>query len=694
MNTQPQETQFCTVETLLSLERNGILYHTKKHPNVSDRKKTILFEWLLDVCAKFKLRRDVWFYAVSLFNSSLYRLDNDLEVPTIKQEDIQLLGMACAIIAAKKLEVYAPEISDFVYICDGAYDREQILAMEKRVAIALECNFELPNIMEYNRHFSTINQATMETHASVFSLCRYFYDRNWGVLPSLVLSSAHYLTSKIFDTSFVNVFCIPMTNIEVVASTMLQYRLKGQSSKPLEEAFQRDIKAYSLNFETYIQKLKDLQDSFKNNGIITDEYLVKSYSKSTLPSVKMVNADYFKKVCKLGEGTYGEVYKVEVPEIGFFAFKKIKREHMEEGLPSSFIREVSILRNISHPNVISLSFIEMKKFGIGMPLMDSDLKSFMANNADCVKCIPFQDECAKQLLSGLEYIHSQGIVIRDIKPQNILVKGKWGTPEGVTFKYCDFGLARGNGLVLKEYNNMTNEICTLWYRPPELLLGAREYGPSVDIWSLVCTLNEMCTGKALFAGDSTIDQARIIFNLLGSPANSDWPEALNLINYRETTYGCYKSTFYEDPEGKWSCSVKLERVIRKGLIQNPFKRGTIKELVEIFNKVDIPMSPHQKLWKEKYENSPPPADKSKCIYKMKEFMDKCTSEKKSSVKVQIAAELYDYISKECVGMLVSDEKLRNMVCQKIKEFQKENFLDYVKPETKEFVFALSGIECM
>jgi len=130
-------------------------------------------------------------------------------------------------------------------------------------------------------------------------------------------------------------------------------------------------------------------------------------------------------------------------------------------------------------------------------------------------------ELLRQMLEGLHYLHHRGILHRDIKGSNILLSSSG------QLKLADFGLARHYH---KRRPNLdyTNRVITLWYRPPELLLGATAYGPAVDIWSVGCIMLEMVTKKALFPGIDEIDQLVRIWGIMGSPTTEKWPKVTEL----------------------------------------------------------------------------------------------------------------------------------------------------------------------
>ncbi|CAB4057743.1 CDK1 [Lepeophtheirus salmonis] len=220
---------------------------------------------------------------------------------------------------------------------------------------------------------------------------------------------------------------------------------------------------------------------------------------------KGLKMDDFTKIEKIGEGTYGVVFKGrnrKTDEI--VAMKKIRLESEEEGVPSTAIREISLLKELQHPNIVCLQ-----------DFMDSKAKMDM----DLVKSYTYQ------ILQGILFCHRRRVVHRDLKPQNLLID-----KEGA-IKIADFGLARAFGIPVRVY---THEVVTLWYRAPEILLGSNKYSCPVDIWSIGCIFAELCNKKPLFQGDSEIDQLFRIFRVLRTPTDDIWPGVTQLPDFKAT----------------------------------------------------------------------------------------------------------------------------------------------------------------
>jgi cyclin-dependent kinase 2 len=237
--------------------------------------------------------------------------------------------------------------------------------------------------------------------------------------------------------------------------------------------------------------------------------------------------DRFEIVEKLGEGTYGKVYKaVNRMTREVFAMKKIRIQYEEEGVPATAIREVSLLKECDHPNVIRLHEVISLQTALYLVFeyLDMDLRVFLKRHGPYVDPLALR-HAAYQCISGTEFCHGIRILHRDLKPQNVLVD-----VVSRRLKLADFGLARAFSVPLRAY---THEVVTLWYRAPEILLGQRKYATPTDIWSLGCIIAEIATGYALFPGDSEIDTLFKIFRVLGTPTDEVWPGVSSLRDFTQ-----------------------------------------------------------------------------------------------------------------------------------------------------------------
>lgn len=245
----------------------------------------------------------------------------------------------------------------------------------------------------------------------------------------------------------------------------------------------------------------------------------------------MVELSDYQRLEKIGEGTYGVVYKaLDIKNDNrIVALKKIRLESEDEGVPSTAIREISLLKELKDDNIVRLYDIvhsDSHKLYLVFECLDLDLKKYMESippdmglGADMVK------KFMMQLVKGTCHCHAHRILHRDLKPQNLLID-----KEG-NLKLADFGLARAFGVPLRAY---THEIVTLWYRCPEVLLGGKQYSTGVDLWSIGAIFAEMVNRKPLFPGDSEIDEIFKIFRILGTPNEEIWPDVKYLPDFKPT----------------------------------------------------------------------------------------------------------------------------------------------------------------
>lgn len=265
-----------------------------------------------------------------------------------------------------------------------------------------------------------------------------------------------------------------------------------------------------------------------------DDGLVVSKSRNTTGANGTV-ARFFKRYRrneKIGEGTYGVVYKATDMDTGeTYALKKVRLEHEEDGVPGTAIREISLLKELKHPNIVRLQDVvhNDNELFLVFEYLNRDLKQYLdslvrdkrklAPNPDLVKSYMFQ------IIKGLAFCHAHRVIHRDLKPHNLLIDNRGA------IKLADFGLARAFNVPIRTY---THEVITLWYRAPEILLGARHYATPVDMWSLGCIFVEMVNNSPLFCGDSEIDQLYKIFQILGTPTEESWTGVSSLPHYRST----------------------------------------------------------------------------------------------------------------------------------------------------------------
>lgn len=236
----------------------------------------------------------------------------------------------------------------------------------------------------------------------------------------------------------------------------------------------------------------------------------------------------YRQMEKIGQGTYGVVYKAQDKRTKeLLALKRIGLDAEDEGIPSTAIREISLLKELNHSNIVRLYDVihTERALTLVFEYLEQDLKKYMDTLVLKKKTIApmVLKSFMYQLLCGIAYCHKRRVLHRDLKPQNLLINSAG------ELKLADFGLARAFGIPVRSY---THEVVTLWYRAPDVLLGSRNYSTSVDMWSVGCIFAEMSNGRPLFPGQNDSDQLKKIFARLGAPSLQTWPGLKDLPEFK------------------------------------------------------------------------------------------------------------------------------------------------------------------
>ena len=268
----------------------------------------------------------------------------------------------------------------------------------------------------------------------------------------------------------------------------------------------------------------------------------KTELRTYLKNCKLPHCDEVTKygnLSQVGEGTFGIVYKAYEYKNrnNVVALKKILVEKEINGFPMTALREINILQKLRHENIVNLLEICREKsdsntsctsnFYLVFEFCEYDLSKLFISRSIKFNLGEIKN-VLRQLLNGLYFIHINNIVHRDIKPANILI-----TRNGI-LKLADFGLSKAICCQKREKRMlMTNTVVTLWYRPPEVLLGSKNYGQEIDLWGIGCVMAEMWYRSPILAANSEQQQLQAISNLCGEISTDVWPSVNRLPLYNK-----------------------------------------------------------------------------------------------------------------------------------------------------------------
>ncbi|XP_049391377.1 probable serine/threonine-protein kinase At1g54610 [Solanum stenotomum] len=295
------------------------------------------------------------------------------------------------------------------------------------------------------------------------------------------------------------------------------------------------------------------------------KWLVDNIPREVLSGLVPKSADSYEKIDKVGSGTYSNVYRARDRDTGMIvALKKVRFDTSEPESIKFMAREIMILQKLDHPNIIKLEGLATSRMHYSLYIvfeyMQSDLTSIISRpdmrlNEAQIKCY------MQQLLSGLKHCHERGILHRDIKGSNLLID------KNGMLKIADFGLA--NHFNPEKKRPLTSRVVTLWYRAPELLLGATDYGIGIDLWSVGCLMAEMFAGRPILPGRTEVEQLHKIFKLCGTPTEDYWRKTKLSTTFRPpyTYRSNKKEAFRHFPASSW-------RLLSILLALNPANRGS------------------------------------------------------------------------------------------------------------------------
>lgn len=598
---------FCTLDNLLRIERRGLLA-SKKPDNIFDDDRESIISLIFDVSFLYKINIYTRLLALNIFDIYMDKrsINHTAIYPTAT------IAIASLTLASKKQDIYPIDLEDFVEMTGDNIGIPELIHCELDIVLTVHGDFNTLNF----RDFLHALNGNLPLLPEISILCDFLGEFVTAYipgiyLPSVIATSIYAMSSFILahppdsvkrndklgstDCNIIDIakyisdnMSLNITNIspdvlqrcindilDGVKSMYLSKRgmlpvgynssLVSDISSIIKKQIRKiDVEATFI-YRTYMSQICDVL-AFASDGRIIhldEEFTCKFYKDNWTPS-PIINTNYTK-IQAIGEGTHGAVTKIKYNDSETFALKRTRHEcFCGDGMELSFLRELSILTLAVHKNIVSLKGINLciEKGFLLLECMDSDLRTF----CDKATVSPrYQFKIVKQLCKGVKFLHDLGIIHRDIKPQNILISTK---NDNISAKIADFGIGKGGGITTIPI--LTTGVCTLWYRPPEVILGSN-YDQRLDIWSLGCSIYELATSNPLFAGDSEIDQLYHIFIKCGTPNDDTWPGVCEFKHYRDNFPQWKESNIW--PDGL-TIHVGIKTLVEKCVIMNVSSKGS------------------------------------------------------------------------------------------------------------------------
>lgn len=531
--------QLVSVEALLQDERSGFLgAHAIQHLG---RRYTIREE-LMDINIVCGYSASTFLKTMILYDAAMNRMG----------ESPKLVGIACLGLAAAMNETTPKDLDTYSAHTDYTYSTEEIDSMQVEVFKILGCSASVPSELDYLDVICSRTSVSRSMYNLSLKALKLISLNGSAYLPSVRATSALYIAGLVLGRDVIdNTFGVDKNAVYACCDSVRELKYQPPPRWGL------------LGIDVFAQVVV-AKASTHSDDYLTSTHFIKNIGIVLIDKSRIT----YMPGDRLGKGGYGVVSRCKYDGTEYAA--KLSIVDSDETLSQSEVREISIMLSLSHKNVVNIFHITDDLYRVLLPVGWGDLRKWIDQHAISED---EEIEFARQMLRGLTYIHSCGVLHRDIKPQNIIVFLDNGSP---TYKISDFGSARGCGIGVPS-GPYTTGICTLWYRSPELLLGSRTYNDRHDVWSMLCVLYEFATTQVLFKGyEQNYDHILKIFVLTGMPNETTWPGVSRLPVYKHVPSHQFK--------GRRNYFGILRPLMREllevGLVCDPRQRPSAYELLD------------------------------------------------------------------------------------------------------------------
>jgi len=548
MTSSVKREHFCSVDSLRNGERRGVLSVLL----LGDIKRSEMVDRMIQVRRSLGLKMETFFSAVNILDATLGRW------AVLPGDDLVITSIAAMNLAQKYYEVYLQEISEYILAIGEdeatSEDVDRVLRQEERIFATLGCNINVPQEADYLEAILMACESSEESRVISRNLLIVTIVIGMSFLPSVVVTAIQSLLSHILDETYINYFEVPEDTVDMCSDGVIlacrEARSLGVAKMEGEEW---------LRFFDTLCSMKMLNSGENISGYYRDDLTIDLLPPDVIPEDSK----------KIGQGGAGVVKKVRY--LGtLYAVKEVLNDP-EDGILTSFLREVSIMQSLDHKNIAKIRHITSDLRSVFLDLGVSDLWAWVLEEGYISKDV--QPQLADQMFSALSYMHDMGCLHRDIKPPNIIV---FQEGHRQRFVLIDFGGGRGCQIPVED-NAFTQGVCTLQYRAPELLLGAETYGPAVDVWAMTVSLYQAATAVQPFRGNAERDQMIRIFEVLGTPTEKTWKGVTRLPGYKKNSFFLYQAEEeISIADGRLTGCYK--RLMAGGLIMDPSLRSSARTL--------------------------------------------------------------------------------------------------------------------